>query len=191
MQMKIAKLNEQGYEESALGFSLSYNTSLERTKQILPKYAFGVPGESKFLESIMLWWDVTAPRYWWQEADTYRVGVTKQSESTMHTIMKRPLTQEDFEHHIHGYALQHVNDLIFSYKKKENAEEKKEVFLRLKSNLPEGFLQRRIWMFSYKTLQNIYTQRYNHKLPQWKEFLDYALENIEHPEFIIKQGTNE
>jgi hypothetical protein len=189
--MKIQKLAEHGYEEAVLGFSLSYNTSIVRTKQILPKYAFGVPGESKFLESIMLWWDVTAPRYWWQEADTYRVGVTKQSESTMHTLTKRGIGEEDFERYVDGGLIKEVNYLIGLYRQETDKENKAKLFLDIKSSLPEGYLQRRIWMFSYKTLQNIYVQRYNHRLPQWRTFLDYALENIEHPEFIIRRETSE
>jgi hypothetical protein len=178
--MKVVKLAEYGYEESALGFSLSYNTSIERTKQILPKYAFGIPGESKFLEMIMLWIDVTSPRYWWQEADTYRVGTTKQSESTMHTLKKRPLSLENFEDEIPGFYIDFLNTMIAN----------KASLVSIKNCLPEGFLQRRIWMFSYRTLQNIYAQRINHRLPQWKGFLESLLGQIDHPEFIIKREEN-
>ena len=69
--MEVIKLEECGYKWAALGFSLSYKSTIERTMQILPKYAFSKPGEAKFLESIYLWLDVTAPRFFWQEADTY------------------------------------------------------------------------------------------------------------------------
>lgn len=180
--MKIEKIKEYGYDEAVLGFSLSYNTSIERVKQILPKYAFGIPGESKFLEQIILWVDVTAPRFWWQEADTYRVGTSKQSESTMHTLTKKELTQDNFEPGIPWYQLSAINSRIDDYKNKLIP------FEYIKALLPEGFLQRRIWMFSYKTLQTIYTQRRNHKLPQWKYFIDTLLSQVEHPEFIIKEN---
>lgn len=180
--MKIEKIKEYGYDEAVLGFSLSYNTSIERVKQILPKYAFGIPGESKFLEQIILWVDVTAPRFWWQEADTYRVGTSKQSESTMHTLTKRKLTKEDFDPGIPWYTLEQLNYRIEDYKQKIIP------FEYIKAILPEGFLQRRIWMFSYKTLQTIYVQRYNHRLSQWKYFIDTLLSQIEHPEFIIKEN---
>lgn len=185
--MKVNVIKECGYEEAVLGFSLSYNTSLDRVKQILPKYAFGVPGEGKFLESMMIWTDVTAPRFWWQEADTYRVGTSKQSESTMHTIMKRDLTQDDFERGISQEYLGHLNDAIQIFRSSDVAN-KQSIFLNMKNDLPEGFLQRRIWMFSYKTLQGMYVQRIKHRLPQWQHFLDSVLSQIEHPEFIIKEG---
>jgi len=181
MQVKV--LSEYGYEESVLGFSLSYNTSIERVKQILPKYAFGVPGEGKFLESIIIYLDVTAPRFWWQEADTYRL-TTKQSESTMHTLLKRDSVPEDYEYYNEQMSVS-MGNLNYAIKlHKLN----KEVYplSYVKMFLPEGFLQRRIWMINYKTLQGIYVQRYNHKLPQWRYFLDTVLSEIQHKEFIVR-----
>ena len=181
--MIVQVLKECGYEEAVLGFSLSYNSTIERTKQILPKYAFGMPGENKFLESIVIWLDVTAPRYWWQEADTYRVGSTKQSESTMHTLTKRAITLDDFEGvFIDDTYIDSLNSLIALYRNNNlNGG-----LSTLKGALPEGFLQRRIWCINYKCLQNMYNQRKNHRLPQWHYFLDTVLSSIEHPEFIRK-----
>lgn len=184
--MRVIKISEYGLEESALGFSLSYNSNPERAKQIFPKYAFGVPGEGKFLESIISYWDVDAPRYFWSEGDTYRLS-TKQSESTIHTITKRLLTQEDFEKPIYETTLLKINDAISSYQQEKNVAWKQELFEEIKNNLPEGFLQRRVWMLSYKTLQNIVWQRKNHKLKQWQFFIDELLQQIEHPEYIIKE----
>ena len=183
--MKVSKLNESGYEQAAQGFSLSYNSTIERAKQILPKYAFGISGERKFLESIVVWLDIMAPRYWWQEADTYRVGITKQSESTMHTLTKQTINQMSFEDPISHDTIDALNRLI-SYYRIAVGEVKQQAFLSIKSLLPEGFLQRRIVMVSYKTLQNMYDQRHNHRLPQWQTFLNTVLQEIEHPEFIVK-----
>ena len=50
----------------------------------------------KFLRQIMVSMDITAPRYWWPEFDTYKVGTTANSTSTMHTIHKRPFVLDDF-----------------------------------------------------------------------------------------------
>ena len=186
--MKVVKLSEYGYEEAVLGFSLSYNTSIERTREILPKYAFGKSGESKFLESMIVWIDVTAPRYLWSEMDTYRIS-TKQSSSTMHTITKRELNMSDFESWIPQETLDELNHQIKCYWNAISNDpiyNKKDIFMNIKNLLPEGFLQRRIWCFSYKTLQGIYVQRYNHRLPQWRYFLDTVLSEIKFPEFIVR-----
>jgi hypothetical protein len=180
--MQVNKLEEHGYESAVYGFSLSYNTSIERTKKILPKYAFGIPGESKFLESIILWVEVNTSRALWSEMDTYRIS-TKQSESTMHTLGKRPLVMEDFEYPLPEGMLEIVNNQIILYKEKKIKKH------QLKNSLPEGFLQKRVWCFSYKTLQNIVNQRKDHIMPQWNEFIDQLISQIDHPEFIIKPLT--
>ena len=182
--MKTIVLNEAGYEQAVQGFSLSYHSSIERAIELLPVYAFKGDGENKFLESIMLWLGVQAPRFWWQEADTYRVGTSKQSESTMHTLCKRELTQEDFEMPLEKDALANLNKLIENYKQQTNPTMKNYCFRILKNSLPEGFLQERIWLLSYKTLQNMYKQRVNHRLSQWQGFFAAVLRQIEHPEFI-------
>lgn len=186
-KMKIDKISEYGHDESALGFSLSYNSTPERAKQIFKKYAFGVPGEGKFLEMQIVYLDVTAPRYWWSEADTYRL-TTKQSESTMHTITKRMLNHSDFEDIPDSRQLDALNYYIYSYQESKYVDEKKELFLKIKNMLPEGFLQRRIWMVSYKALQNIIHQRKNHRLPQWGYFCNRVLNIVDHPEYLEKSS---
>ncbi len=185
MIMKTVVLNEAGYEQAVQGFCLSYNSSIERAIELLPIYAFKGDGENKFLESIMLWIGVQAPRFWWQEADTYRVGTSKQSESTMHTICKRVLTQDDFEMPLEKDALENLNELIEVYKRQTDSAMKNYCFRKVKNSLPEGFLQQRIWLLSYKTLQNMYKQRANHRLSQWQGFFVAILTHIEHPEFIF------
>ena len=172
-------LSEHGYEEAALGFSLSYNTSVERAKVLMPKYAHGAaPGENKFLRIIWLWFDVDFPRLLWQESDQYKVATTTLSESTIHTLSKRQLTQEDFVVRISNTMLGAINKKIIEYN------EKKINMTILKAHLPEGFLQRRIWNMNYATLQNIVCQRQSHKVKLWDEFIEKAMSSIQHPEFI-------
>ena len=50
----------------------------------------------KFLRQIYVSVDITAPRFWWAEFDTYKIGVTANSTSTMHTIHKKPFERKDF-----------------------------------------------------------------------------------------------
>lgn len=167
--MKVKVLLEAGFEPAMLGLSLSYNAVLENMPDRATKLAHTGFGNSKFLESILVWLDVTAPRYWWQQMDTYRIG-TKQSESTMHTLLRKQLTQEDFAFDIPPDWLNFLNTIV-------DLELKKRL-------LPESFLQRRILCFSYKTLQNIYYQRQNHKLSEWREFCCEMLKQLEHSEYL-------
>jgi hypothetical protein len=178
--MLVIKLNECGYEESALGFSLSYNTSIKRAKELMPRYAFGEKfGERKFLRIINLWLDVDFPRLVWPEADQHKVATTTLSESTVHTLGKRLLTQEDFVIPIDNRILDVVNEKIVDF------QNKKIDILEMKSHLPEGFLQRRIWHMNYANLQNLVDQRIKHRIKLWNIFINELLPQIEHPEFII------
>lgn len=51
----------------------------------------------KFMRQIFVSVDITAPLYWWKEFDTYKVGTTANSTSTMHTISNHPIVGECFE----------------------------------------------------------------------------------------------
>ena len=55
----------------------------------------------------------------------------------------------------------------------------------MKSHLPEGFLQRRIWHMNYANLQNLVQQRANHRVNLWDTFISEVISQIQHPEFIV------
>lgn len=184
MIVKIMK--EAGYEEALLGMSLSYNKeslSLEKKHIIASRLAPRDGGHNKFLESMAVWIDIDAPRYWWQEFDTYRVGVTKQSESTMHTIMDKTLEQSDFEGGIDYKILNNLNMHINVARNFDIPRVKKECFKYLVLNKPESLLQRRIVCTNYKSIANMIAQRKHHKLPEWSIFID-AMKKLERFEFI-------
>ena len=189
--MKIHCLKHTGVSQSLLGLGLSYGfTSIydkwedvpegEQTRItiIAQRLAGNGGGEDKFLRMVQYWWSVQAPRYWWSEADTFKISTTAQSESTMHTIMHRELMQEDFEKPISYPYLYHLNLLIKKYKETKD----KELFFQLKNDLPEGFLQRRIWQLSLAQMLNIYKQRKSHRLEEWHVVCDAFVEHA--PEFL-------
>lgn len=53
----------------------------------------------KYLRQIMVSMDITAPLYWWAEADTYKIGVTRNSCSFMHKGVSKPFDITDFSTH--------------------------------------------------------------------------------------------
>jgi len=114
-------------------------------------------GHDKFLESIQLWFTMDMPRYFWQEFDTYRIGGTKQSESTMYTLGKKGLSLDDF---VDGFTF----DEVESFKMRMRLMSGKE----LKKRLPEGFLQKRTLNFNFKALLGMYHARKNHGLVEWR-----------------------
>ena len=143
-------------------------------------------GHNKFLESMVVWLDVTAPRYWWQEADTFRLS-TKQSESTMHTLTQELLAVDmNDAASVEAFIAANFEPNSCSpdtLKWIYQAAEQKDI-IEIKKKLPEGFLQTRLWCMSYKTLRNIILQRRTHRLPHWKEFIRQTLALLDHPELL-------
>lgn len=185
--MKIDILEESSDLPALYGIGLSYgktsNISYEKFKQNpdliekIRKVSMGLynrdGGHNKFLETIIMWANINAPRYFWQEFDTYRVGMTKQSESTIHVLMKDQITQEMFSSEIPENYLEYLEKLRMD--KDLN---------KLKANLPEGFLQKRTTCFNYKTLRNIISQRKNHKLQEWREFCYFMFKNAKYKNYL-------
>ena len=185
--MIVDVLKVDGIEEALLGMGLSYGLTSDkniicmedaklagRLTKICAKCAIRGNGEDKFLRMIQIWADVTAPRFWWAEFDTYKVGTVALSESTMHTLGKRPLTPEDFETPIEPGYLDTLNSALRS----DNAIDFN------KGMLPEGFLQRRIVNLNYAVFANMIRQRRNHRLPQWHYFLDTIYFALPMQEFL-------
>jgi len=124
----------------------------------------------KFIRQIIIWVDITIPRYCWQELDTYKVATVRMSCSTMHKLGHRLLRQEDFEQPIEGTYLDDLNYLVdmFNYaQKNKDAKKLRETRRKLKNDLPEGYLQMATYMLSYETALAILKQRHNHRLDEW------------------------
>ncbi len=195
--MQVIRLNEAGYEDALLGLSLSFmeegipldtwwtKEKFEQMQRLAKKQAHNDGGHNKFLESIITWWYIRAPRGWWQEYDTYRLE-TKNSASTMHTMQKRALIPRDFEKGTPEWAIDHFNELLFEvtdgFTKKGRLSG--EDLQRVKWAIPEGFLQTRQCRASYRTLRNMILQRRTHRLEQWQYFIKEVLAQVEYPELL-------
>ncbi len=195
--MDISVLREAGQDEALLGMSLSFydhqipleefwnEDRFTRAVARANSLAHKDGGHNKFSESIVVWIYIKATRGFWQEFDTYRAGVTKQSASTMHTLSKRPVTIDDFEVGTSPLVINAFNYCLEEFKNPES-EYYKDI-TRLKENLPEGWLQERVVCTNYKVLRHIYNQRYNHRYKHWRTFCQYLLDNLQFPEFIVDE----
>lgn len=149
--------------------------------------------DRKFMRMIHVQADVTAPFYWWKEYDTYKVGTTANSCSTMHTIHKRDLTLDDFSHeHLIPVSLDCLNETI----KTINTARQYFIDMKLKEDwwqiiqlLPSSFNQMRTIDLDYETLFSIYHQRKNHKLDEWHQLCDWILTLPYMREFIGEEET--
>ena len=135
------------------------------------------PEHDKHLRMIVCWADIAAPRYWWNQFDTYRHGVEKVSESTMHTIMRDPFDVTNFANGSYLKELgviKTLNKLRDSYRNETENLEKGIIWEHLISLLPQSYLQSRTVMMSYKAIQTMYQQREGHKLGEWAYFRSWA-----------------
>ena len=148
------------------------------------------PDHRKHIRLIDAWMEIQAPLYWWNEFDTYRLGVDKVSESTMHTLTKHEITTDDFE--LDEWKDPETGDLpkpledfidwIERWRKISDVQKLKEV-------LPSAYLQTRIVKCSYEALNAMYHDRKNHKLKEWRQFCK-ALEDLPYPEFITGEAES-
>lgn len=191
--MKVEVWLDEGYEPALYGMSLSFKDRAVDCKEwwarqkeraekravlLAPKGA----GHNKFIRQIHVWVEIEAARAWWSEFDTYGVGVVRNSESTMHTLAKRGPLPEDFEEGTDWWV---IDAFIRSW------EAHKGDITRLKLNLPEGFLQRRMVTFSYANIKDIIEQREGHRFEFWGQFLKDLLPQLKHPELLPKLKDQE
>ena len=136
----------------------------------------------KFLRQIMVTVDITAPLYWWKEFDTYKVGTTANSTSTMHKLTSKPITIDCFEtdDYDDSLTLEHrpngtsigiiVDDLIDdleALRQKYLETNDKAYWKELVRWLPESWLQTRTVTMNYENLLSMVHQREHHKLTEW------------------------
>ena len=180
IKMEVIVAEEAGYKSALKGLALN-KKQVKDMYEVALKLSKMDGGHNKFLESMLLWIEVRAPRYWWQEADTYRLS-TKQSESTMHTLVEEIESQTLDEMCFEKGSL--VPNQLNTLKEAMLLEDNVQKLVTVKRILPEGFIQKRMWCMSYKTLRNVIKQRKNHRLPHWKRFISQVSEQVQYPEFL-------
>lgn len=138
----------------------------------------------KYLRQIFVSFDITAPLYFFKEFDTYKVGTTSNSCSTMHKIHSKEFTLEDFSHeHLFGNpderdvdeAIGILNltiDMLNRYREEYIRTKDKDIWWQLIQLLPSSYNQRRTITMSYENVVNILKQRSNHKLDEWRDFCE-------------------
>lgn len=148
----------------------------------------------KFMRQVLVWANISAPRYWWSEFDTYKIGTSANSTSTMHKLFDKKTeiklsmfeVHNDFEKKVINNLIKELNILRDNYFIAENQEEKNVILAMAKRILPESYLNLRTVNLNYAVLRNIVQQRKNHRLKhewqnvfcKWVTTLPYSKELI-------------
>ena len=175
---------------------------------LMKSLAAAGPDHGKFLRMITVTLDIVAPLYWWKEADTYSVGVVKNSCSTMHKIHAKEFTLDDFSHeHLMIDAktagtelldtagigtdilvtpkswLNISIGLLNNFRTRYLETKDKKWWWQMIQLLPSSYNQRRTVQLNYAVLKNIYHARRNHKLEEWNLFCGW-IERLPYSELI-------
>ena len=159
----------------------------------------GNTAHSQFLTGIRVNFDLTCSNKMWVEAERYRFLEFVSSQSTMHRITKFDLDQA-----YNGYVDKRIIEIMKEKVKEYNAFIEvreaakghpeivaelnrilKEMYLEILYSNPAGFTLTARMATNYRCLRNIYKQRKDHRLPEWREFCKW-IETLPYAEeFLI------
>lgn len=135
-------------------------------------------GHDNFLKGILVQFDITAPLYWWKQAQRYHWFDFISSQSTMHCLMKFdvasqcvPTTSKE--------VLRVVSEMIEKYKALEDPQQKQAAWEEIVASLPCGFCLGATMTTNYQQLKTMYHQRKHHKLKEWHVFCEWC-ESLPH-----------
>lgn len=134
------------------------------------------PEHRKYLRQIFVSMDITAPLYWWKEFDTYKIGTTADSCSTMHKIHAKEFELDDFSHeHLDRYGEDTLANTLVTLNvardKYIDAKQKDDWWVMIQL-LPSSYNQKRTVTFTYENVVTMIRQRTGHKLDEWRNFVE-------------------
>ena len=193
--LKVENVEVWGLEHSIRGMrnpmnswyksdsELDYNCYTETTSfkigkndlELMQKLYKAGTEHRKYLRFIHVSMDIIAPMYWYKEFDTYKVGVSRNSCSTMHTIHKKKFELDDFSYeHLNSESvnrLEFLLELLNIYRESYIVSQDKQDWWQMIQLLPSSYNQRSTINMNYENVANIIHQRTGHKLDEWGTFI--------------------
>lgn len=150
----------------------------DNDKDLMQRLNRGGPVHAKYRRMIAVYVDINAPFYWWKEFDTYKVGTTANSCSTMHKIHEKEFTLDDFSHeHLtmqNRMILKDIITILNHCRENFNSTKDKLWWQQMIQLLPTSYNQKRTIMLNYEVLAGMYRDRRHHKLIEWHEFCKWV-----------------
>lgn len=187
----ISNIKVYDLEESMRAAGYPMRTDLDETldftkdwgrAQRLTKASRFNAAHAQFLTGIVVNFDLTFSNKAWIEAERYRFLNFVSSQSTMHCITKFGLRKQCNEY-VDECIITIVQEYIDLYNSltaqdEETIDFKKNLYLKILYNLPSGFQLTARMTTNYRCLLNIYNQRHDHRLPEWREFCNQLLKEL-------------
>ena len=187
--MKIANVKVYDMEECfrASKYPMSVDTesvTSDMTERIISLAQSGKgEGHDQFMTGIRVNFDLTFTMKAWAEAERYRFLEFVSSQSTMQRIAKFDLSQQ-YCKYVDPRMIEIMNELKDRYNETQDPED----YLRLLYSNPCGFELTARMTTNYRALKTIYSQRKNHRLPEWREFCKW-IETLPYADILIT-GSN-
>ena len=197
--MKIENLKVYDLEESMIASGYPMRTELIEThagdKDLkrclnLTKASNGNGAHGQWMTGVRVAFDLTCTNKMWVEAERYRFLEFVSSQSTMHRITKFKI-REQYNQYVDPRVIDIMEEKVAQYN--ELAEQLKDIppeqeyaikmlkdmmiqkYLEILYTNPAGFELTARMTTNYRCLLNIYVQRHNHRLPEWREFCQELL----------------
>lgn len=197
--MRLENIKVYDLEESMIASGYPMRTELSETeitnKTInrclnLTKASNGNGAHGQWLTGVRVAFDLTCTNKMWVEAERYRFLEFVSSQSTMHRITKFNLDNQ-YNQYVDHRVVEIMKEKVAQYNAlcehmdaipnedieglKKFAERKKEKYLEVLYTNPAGFELTARLTTNYRCLLNIYIQRHDHRLPEWREFCQKLL----------------
>ena len=153
--------------EDNLSENRHYKRAMKLTKAPLNS------GHPNFLSGIIVSMDVTFTNKVYVEWQRYHFQQIITSQSTMHRLSKFDL-DEAFIEYVDPIIIHHLKYLQKNY----NENPTKENYLKLLYSCSSGLKLTARITTNYLQLMNMYSQRRNHRLPEWQEFSKQLVEEL-------------
>lgn len=142
-------------------------------------------GHVSFAKGIVVNMDITFTNKAWIEFQRYHFADIITGMSTMHRISKFDL-DEAFNEYVDPQIIERLKELQETYLESKS----KEDYLKLLYSTPAGLEMTGRVTTNYLQLMNMWQQRHNHRLPEWRQFSDELLEKLPlFKEFLIANGS--
>ena len=183
MDFNIGKTEVYGLDFAIKASGNPMRTALERSvtneKDFLRATKLGScksgEGHDNYLKGIVVEFDITAPLYWWKQAQRYHWFDFVSSQSTMHCLLKFDASTQCVSDTNKGILviLSRIKDEYNAIDDSE-VEKKKAKWRELVASTPCGFCLGATMVTNYQQLKTMYQQRKNHKLVEWHEFCKWC-----------------
>lgn len=158
---------------------------LKRAHNLSAAADLDVGAHEQFMTGIRVNFDLRCTNKMWVEAERYRFLEFISSQSTMHRITKFDL-EKQYNEYVDPRIVSIMKEKVDEYNSipEDQVEARKHLYLEILYSNPAGFELTARMTTNYRCLKNIYYQRRNHRLPEWREFCKW-IETLPYFEELI------